>query len=263
MKEIETRGGARAFTVDELSSAKLVSPDTIHDWGRTLIVAPHPDDESLGCGGALALLAARSNAAFVLILTDGAASHAQSKEYPQPRLRELRERETLLAIGHLGHDQSAVTFMRFDDRRLPSDANHEADSSCRFDDVVNRCRDYLAQLAPHTIFVPWRRDPHPDHRATAKIVTAACQGLFATSPRIIEYPIWIWEMNEGGDAPLASEVTPWRLDVSSVIERKRRAIASHVSQTTDLIKDDPNGFRLSAEVLQNFSHPWELYFDSK
>lgn len=46
-----------------------------------------------------------------------------------------------------------------------------------------------------------------------------------------------------------------------MLELKLQAIAAYRFQTTDLIDDDPEGFRLTPEMLANFIHPWELYLE--
>ena len=119
---------------------------------------------------------------------------------------------------------------------------------------------YLTYLAPSIIFLPWRRDPHPDHRASWQLFTSAINNL-ATSPRMIEYPIWDWDTKQRGD--FADSINAWRLDISSVLKLKRQAIAQYRSQISDLIKDDPQGFRLTPQMLQNFTQPWEIYLEVK
>src|ERR1700712_4437889 len=69
--------------------------------GTCLILAPHPDDESLGCGGLIAACVAAGPPPIVVILTDGAGSH-HSPSYPPERLRAVREQEARQAVAHLG-----------------------------------------------------------------------------------------------------------------------------------------------------------------
>ncbi len=237
-------------------NATLFSAETVEDFGRTMVVAPHPDDESLGCGGLLALLAAKHIAARVIVVTDGTLSHPNSRKFHQTALRELRERETCSALSELGltaHD--AVTFLRLPDRGVSS--LDEAASRA----ALRRCQMEIAKFNPQTIFVSWRRDSHTDHRAAWLLVKAACDGL-KIQPRLIEYPIWIWALNDGDDAPRAGEMRAWRLDITEVLERKQAAIRAHQSQVGDLIDDDPTGFRLSPEMLDNFKHTWELFLET-
>ena len=79
-------------------------------------------------------------------------------------------------------------------------------------------------------------------------------------PQVIEYPIWDWDLSQQTTADL-SQITGWRLDIQSVVKQKTQAIESYRSQLGQLIDDDPHGFCLSAEMLTNFTRPWEVYFE--
>ena len=231
-----------------------LAPETfVKTFGKILIVAPHSDDESLGCGGAIALFGKYGADVSILVLSDGTLSHPNSVKFPKEKLRVLREKEIAEAAKILGVASEKITFFRFSDRNVP-DENAE-----NFQQAVERVKSFLGTEKPETIFVPWRRDPHPDHRAAFQLISAAKTDF----QQIIEYPIWLYELAQSEDAPLEREVSAFRLDISSVVEIKQKAIRSHASQVTDLIDDDPNGFRLSAEVLQYFAAPFEIYFTDK
>ena len=215
--------------------------------GPVAVVAPHPDDESLACGGLLARLAAAGVPARVVVVTDGAGSHPNSRSHPPDRLRALRETETVAALQALGLGPGAAHFLRQPDGRL-----------AQLGDATEAVVAALAGAldGAETVFAPWDRDPHPDHVATARLASAACARL-GTVPRRVAYPVWAWVR---GDEP-ATDGTPWRLDVSAVRGRKLAAVAAHRSQTTALIRDDPDGFVLSPEVLAHFDRDWELFWD--
>ena len=134
------------------------------------------------------------------------------------------------------------------------------EDSSDFAATVEIIKDFLNENSPDTIIVPWRRDPHPDHRATRQIFKAA-NAFFGGKFRVIEYPIWLWEMAEAADLPQENEVVIWRLAIDEVVEIKQAAIHAHLSQTTDLIDDDPEGFLLSTEVLAHFAAPFEIYLE--
>ena len=67
-----------------------------------IVVAPHPDDESLACGGLIADACRQGLRGKVVIVSDGAGSHPNSKAYPPDRLRSLREEEARRAAAELG-----------------------------------------------------------------------------------------------------------------------------------------------------------------
>ena len=234
----------------------LRPPRAVTVFGRTLVVAPHPDDESLGCGGALALLARYGLDVRVLVVSDGTGSHPHSRAWPAPRLAALREGETLEALAALGLGPADVQFLRLKDTQVPRMGRPG------FADAVARCRAEVEAFGPETVLLPWRRDPHGDHRASWQIVEAALETV-RSPPRSLEYPIWAWEHVNSDDAPRPEEVAAWRLDVRGVLQQKGAAIAAHRSQTTALINDDPDGFQLSPRMLAHFAEPWEVYLEPR
>ncbi|QIY83181.1 hypothetical protein HER18_06370 [Chryseobacterium sp. NEB161] len=65
-----------------------VAPEQcVKGFGTTLIVAPHADDESLGCGGMISLLRKYDQDVYILLLSDGTMSHPGSKEYPAEKIK--------------------------------------------------------------------------------------------------------------------------------------------------------------------------------
>ncbi len=238
----------------DLDAVPLLPPDAVCSWGRTLVVAPHPDDESLGCGGAIALLSSFGVSVNALLISDGTGSHSSSRKYPPPALLRLRESEAREALSRLGVPSSHAAFLRLKDGAVPGK------DAPGFAEAVSSCQAYLADSRPQTILVPWRRDPHPDHRATSQIMQAALDGL-TEKLRVLEYPVWAWERAAPEDVPQAQEAKAFRLDIREVAAAKRAAVDAHQSQVTHLIDDDPHGFWLSPEVIAHFERPWEVYME--
>jgi LmbE family N-acetylglucosaminyl deacetylase len=218
-----------------------------------LVIAPHPDDETLGCAGAIKLLRSLGKTVQILVMSDGTQSHPNSRKYPALALKYLREEETRCAMAVLGVENSNITFLQLRDGSVPS-AN-----SAGFNAATFQVQNHIGVIDPKTIFAPWRCDPHPDHRATWQILQAALQKI-SLLPRVIEYPIWDWDPAQRQHSQQGFSKA-WRLDISTVIEAKKRAIAAYRSQTTDLIDDDPMGFCLTAQMLSNFTQPWEVYLE--
>ncbi|HLL52387.1 MAG TPA: PIG-L family deacetylase, partial [Myxococcaceae bacterium] len=81
-----------------------------------MVFAPHPDDETLGCGGTILRKRRAGAEVRIAFLTDGAASHAHL--VPREALRALREREALEAAGALGVEASRVCWLGFPDGEL-------------------------------------------------------------------------------------------------------------------------------------------------
>jgi LmbE family N-acetylglucosaminyl deacetylase len=186
-------------------------------------------------------------------MTDGARSHPNSPLYPAARLAAMREQEELDALKILGWPASAVQFLRYPDCGLPAHGG-------AFKAAVNRLDEMLRALAPDTLLVPWRRDPHCDHEATWRLLRAAVAGV-PTPPRWLEYPVWAWAEPESEVTPQTTDGHAWRLDISPVIARKQHAITQHRSQMGALIRDDPKGFVLEPAMLAYFLRPWELFLD--
>ena len=235
-----------------VTCARTFASEELRTWGRTLVVAPHADDESLGCGGVIALLRQQGQTVSVLFVSDGSMSHPNSKRYPPEARRDLREREALNALKILDVAPADIHFLRLPDTRVPVPASES------FTGGVELVHEQLERLGPQTVLVPWRRDPHGDHRATWHLLQAAV-ARFEMPVRWLEYPIWVWESTQPDDLPTAADGKWFRVDVSRVLPQKRCAIAAHRSQTTPLIDDDPDGFTLSPEMIGHFTQPYEYF----
>ncbi len=243
-------GVERANSLEQLAQPL----SDLHQLGSTLVVAPHPDDESLGCGGTVALLRQLGYPVHVLFVSDGTMSHPNSPTYPAKRLRQVRESEALQALQILGVNPDCATFMRQQDTQVPTPGTPG------FAKAVDQVTDVLTTVRPTTVLVPWRRDPHRDHRASWQIMHEAVSQLI-DQPRVLEYLIWLWELGNSADMPQPEEVTVWRVSIESVFEQRRQAIAAHRSQVTRLIDDDPTAFYLSPELLTHFAEPRELFLE--
>lgn len=125
-------------------------PTSVVEWGPTVVVAPHPDDESIGCGGAIRLLREHGIPVRVLFISDGTGSHPSSRSHPANVLRDLREREAHDALLILGVEPGCAVFLRLPDRFIPNAQSPD------FDSAVHRIADYLRAFARDepTIVVP-------------------------------------------------------------------------------------------------------------
>ena len=216
--------------------------------GRGLILAPHPDDESLGCGGLIAACCQNDRAPIVVFLTDGGMSHPASKSFPRKRLIRLRECEARTAAGILGLDPDRLIFLRQPDSQAPRSGGGLAR-------VVNSVIDVVGRYDCSCILAPWRFDPHPDHEAAALV---AAELANRESVRHVAYPVWGWTLPEDQIVD-AGPPAGWRLDISRHLDRKLRAIAAHESQHGGVIRDDPAGFRLPDALLGAFASPFETF----
>lgn len=237
---------------ENISDLRFLKLDEI---GPSIVVAPHPDDETLGCGGTAALLLKAGFSVHFLFISDGTLSHPNSRKFPKSRLRELRESEACDAVCILGATENAAEFLAFPDRSVPDS------ESVFFESAVRLVVSILTRKPSQTIFIPWENDPHPDHKATWQIFTEAVRRL-EVRPRILQYPIWLWEMGEEEDLLAIGKMKKWSVDITDAIEIKRNALMAHQSQVSDLIDDDPDGFRLSEKVISHFDSTTEIFFES-
>jgi LmbE family N-acetylglucosaminyl deacetylase len=217
-----------------------------------IVIAPHPDDESLACGGLIADACRQGLRGKVVIVSDGAGSHPNSKTYPADRLRSLREEEARQAAAELGLRPEEILFLGLPDRFVP----HEGEEAER---AIATIADCAREIGAGSLFVSWRHDPHCDHEASYRIARAVQRRVGGV--RLFEYVVW------GHTLPPSTEVDPVRSGFRISIdheaqEKKRRAIAAHHSQTTALIDDDPGGFLFSQIDLAHFDRPCEFFLES-
>jgi LmbE family N-acetylglucosaminyl deacetylase len=226
--------------------------------GPTVVIAPHPDDEALGCGGLLALLRQASVPAAAVLVSDGSMSHPHSKRFSADARRAVRESEFRHALTLLGLGDDEPLFLGLPDSRVPSSVDESG-----FAEAVARLRGFLEKHAAATVLMPWRRDPHPDHRASSRMVQAAVAEM-PQPPRRLEYVVWAWERAAPEDLPTAADgVRGFRLNIEAGLRQKQRAIAAHRSQVAPgVFTDDAGGFLLSQEMLAHFAVPFEVYFEA-
>jgi LmbE family N-acetylglucosaminyl deacetylase len=216
-----------------------------------IVLSPHPDDETLGAGGLIAEAREMRQEVDVIVVTDGSGSHPRSKEYPRQRLVDLRYSEVHEAGLALGLPPDRVTFLGLPDTAAPK-------IGPAFDNAVETTLAVIARSDADTLFVTWEKDTHCDHEASsalAKAVRRMCPGL-----KLWAYPIWGWHLEPGLeiDQPFRKAV---RIDISKYRDRKLAAIEAHASQMTDLIGDDPDGFRFNQKSLAPFLGAYEYFIE--
>ncbi|MBK8975313.1 MAG: PIG-L family deacetylase [Planctomycetes bacterium] len=174
--------------------------------GRVLCFAPHPDDETIGPGGALALHRDQGDLVRVVFATDGSAGDPDAL-FPRDGYAERRRAEARAALAELGVTDCA--FWGYRDACVVAPADLEA--------VARRAAEELSAFRPDVVYLPWPGERNGDHRALCAGVAAAL-GRAAFAGLALGYEVW---------TPLDPDVV---LDVTSVVDRKRRALACHVTQ---------------------------------
>jgi LmbE family N-acetylglucosaminyl deacetylase len=213
-----------------------------------LVLAPHPDDETLGCGATIMRKRAAGTPVHVVIATDGRHSHYPSKLSVDALVR-IREEEARQAGVVLGVPDENITFLRFEDGGL---ADHRRPLRDRLADILNT-------MDPEEIFVSSMIDRHPDHRVLAEVAREAAQARCGRFPVLYEYPIWFWD-------PLMWRLS-YLLKLRTRIVRmeefrmgKREAIAAYRSQVTSL-SGGTCSTPLRQGFLRQFLQPEEIFFE--
>lgn len=205
------------------------------DASRVTVVAPHPDDETFGCGGLIAELRARSAAVTVVTVSDGAASHPG-----QVGLAALRRSEQHRATRALGCSRAPVWL------GLPDGGLAEWEQALR--------ERLVPLIAGSDLLVgPWPGDRHPDHEVVGRVAEQEASALGVAA---ISYPVWLWRW--GGPDDVAG-VRCRRLPLSDLaIEAKRTAMSCFPSQTTSAFGD----VIIDEEMLTCFSRRSEVFLDA-
>lgn len=197
--------------VPSTSAADLVAP-----FEQVVVLAPHPDDESLGPGGVLAAASAAGLAVHVVLACDGERSHPHGS-YDPAAVAALRRDEVAAAVGHLG---ASVRLHRLG---LP-DGGLSQHVEAMTAAVAGLVGERLT-----LVLAPWREDGHPDHHATAD---AACAVERATGAQVALMPVWLWHWGTPDDLPWDQLEL---VDLGPVeLAAKSAAIASHRSQVEPL-----------------------------
>jgi len=224
------------------ATAPFATMDDIVGSGGLVVLAPHPDDESLGCGGLLREAAMAGRPVAVIAVTDGRLSHPNSPSVNGDMLAQMRAAELRAAV-HALHPDITVHDLGFRDCNI-------ADTSPAAVAVIVSVMDSVAATA---LVTAWQGDPHKDHVATAALARqAAARHGQAT---LWSYPIWGRFSDDDGQVP----ATIIRFDTEAHQAAKTAAIACHRSQMTDLITDDPQGFVMAPAMQMHFIHHPEVF----
>jgi len=204
-------------------------PLVLAECAQLIVLAAHPDDESLGAGGLIALAGHLGLGITVIVATNGEASHPQSPTLTTVDLAAVRRVEVVSAVRALA-PAAIVRLLDLPDGDLSQHRNSLEEAV--FDEVRSGT---AGPAAVPWLVAPWRLDGHPDHAAageTAAIVAAR------TGARLLEYPIWAWHWStpddpvwQAGDG--SRELWGIDLDVAAR-ERKNTAMAAHTSQVQPL-----------------------------
>lgn len=267
------------FTQQLCRSALRLASKQISDSDlkrSALIFSPHPDDESLGCGGIIIRKKNLGARIKIVHMTDGsAANHANL--ISRQELKAIRSLESVRAAAILGIDAMDISLLEFPDGRL-SEFRAEA---------VRKVADILRAEQPEEVFLPSSREPSrngADHPATTNVVLEALR-LVQLNVLVREYPIWFWlhwpwiqfwqsagsvistgavakNSIEAGFGMRAFYELRHSVYIADVLERKRAALSEHKSQMNRIIPDSrwvTLGDVSSGQFLNCFNQDYEYF----
>jgi LmbE family N-acetylglucosaminyl deacetylase len=176
-----------------------------------MVIAPHPDDESIGCGGTICLHTGRGDRVVTVFLTSGELG---LKHLPREQAWQVREREAEAAAEIL--NVAALTFLRHPDWFVGD----------KVDEAAALLRPLLEREAPQLVYLPHAREWHPDHRAALAVVQAALRESSGIAPSLRTYEVW---------TPLSEY--DYVEDITAMMTRKLQAVRCYRSQREDFSYD--------------------------
>ena len=200
-------------SVADATPPNLVSVPRVRS---VLVLAPHPDDDVIGCGGTLHHHVRSGASVTVVYMTDGRlgdlrlqedALQGDERQALQRELVRVRRAEARAAADVLGLGE--LVFLDYPDGELQRSGR-----------TVGRMRAVLEQYRPDVIYLPFPADRHPDHVETARIFSAAV-GEAPDGCQVYAYEVW---------SPLYPNCM---VDISDVAEVKRQALLQFATQVAD------------------------------
>lgn len=209
---------------------------------RAIFFSPHQDDETIGCGGTIALKRSQNVPVKVVFLTDG--RYGRPSWIEPENVVEYRRKEALSALNILGVEPSQTQFLDEADGSLAQLSPEKQNL------LIAKLIEILQSFEPQEVYVPHHHDGHPDHEATYSLVRSAIE-TSKMQIEILQYPIWmLWRNPLSSHEYLNNNNNAYRLSLGEFQEHKKQAIAIYKSQT-------PN---LPSSLKQAMLSPYEMFF---
>ena len=216
---------------------------------RILVFAPHPDDETLACGGTIAKKVKEGHDIHIIFMTDGRNSFLHvlgiTSDPTPEELALIRVQEAKNAASILGVNSENLTFLGFESSYLRN--NKEI--------VEGKVQQILLDFHPDEVYFPDVVDSHRTHQATYDIVKIAL-GKLNFSPKEYRYVVW-------GNADIIRSNASQQIlvDISAFLNTKKQAIAEYKSQVTVFSKRQTEPL-LSNDFLNVFYEEQEVFFSN-
>lgn len=234
---------AASLQVYFLAQAKDVT-DSLPE-GPLLVIAPHPDDETLGCGALIRTYTSLGRAVRIIIVTDGSRASLPEPLAPS-EIAAVRRKESLQAAKLLGVPSENVLFLPYPDSCVQENAAHIAD------DIASQ----LWLYQPALVVGPHGLDAHEDHRAVSCLLRKLQSEGKIPCP-LFEYPLWFWPKEALRHlVSSALRQTHRKVSATAHLADKKQAVDAYVCQ-----KSEEHWGHLEAYAIADRFRDYELFFE--
>jgi LmbE family N-acetylglucosaminyl deacetylase len=209
-----------------------------------IVFAPHPDDETLACGGTIIKKLEEGFEVYVTVMTDGRHSHDVTLDLAEPSpetIAEIRATEFRKATRVLGVNPSNLILLGFEDGKLREHMSEARERTVRI----------LREVRPVEIYMPYRDDANEDHWTTYEIVGSSVSEA-DLRPKMYEYSVWNRKIPRPG-------LKVFVMDIHGELGRKMEAISKYKSQISTCFPKQEKPV-LSEEFVNKFRSESETFY---
>lgn len=223
---------------------------------KVIVFAPHPDDETLGCGGTIAKRVSEGYKVIVVVITDGRYAFSRVLGIdldPTPgELKKIRKEEIIRATNTLGILKENLFFLDFEDGALEK---HEKEAEEKIIEIIER-------YSPVEVYFPYIKDYHEDHQATNRVIRRCIQKLGLTP---IKYQ-YCTVQKYARMGPLVEKLINLfknhivEVDISEFLSLKEKAVKELKSEISIISKKQK---RTITEEVDKFLRNKEIFYVDK
>lgn len=211
---------------------------------KIIVFAPHPDDETLACGGTIVKKIQEGYEVYVVVMTDGRHSHdlvLGLKEPPPEAIAKIRAKEVKEATAILGVQSDNLILLGFEDSNLKQYVAKAKERTVQI----------LDEIRPVEVFVTYRDDDSEDHRAAYQIVKDSIREANLLT-RLYEYPVWDGKIPRSGLKVLV-------MNVRKELGTKIKALSKYKSQISKCFPKQKEAV-LSEDFVKSFCSDSETFY---
>jgi LmbE family N-acetylglucosaminyl deacetylase len=237
--------------------------------GATLVIAPHPDDEVLACGGLIGLLRQSGQRVGIVYLSSGENSHVNCCAILPAEVALRREQLAIEAAAELGVPEQNLYFLRLPDRGIPMPSclqDVEVPGcdlvgnapSFQFAPTVGQLAEIITAFGAEHVYCPHTMDRHRDHHSAALITLAAIERT-GLNCAVHSYLVWGFFKLPLGAIRRLRRAKPWILGISGVLATKKAAMSRYFDSCAPC--GLPYVGRLPEKFVEFFANRSECFFD--